>query len=313
MPGAVKTLAKIDPDIVLTHGEPWYLHTAWIQLACEALSIPHVYFTWENLLHVPRRQIQRTTEKVLETRVEGVIAGSETAANRIRNRGFSGNVTVAPETGVNTDMFAPAREPPAELTTEFGISDDSDIVLYAGRLTSEKGIDDILDAAPQVSENVNSAHFLLLGDGPLIGHIRERIENESLCDFVTLITERQPYNQMPNIHALASVFVYPSRTTEEWVEQFGYSAAEAMSTGVPVITTDSGSLPYVVGDGGIICPENAPDSLAENITALLRDDDRRERLGERARSRVVSEFSLESVAASHIQALEEVVTQKDTK
>jgi len=151
------------------------------------------------------------------------------------------------------------------------------------------------------------AHFLILGDGDREEYLRNRIDDLGVADGVSLVTERQPYSEMPAIHSLASVFVYPSRTTEMWAEQFGFAVVEAMSSGVPVVTTECGALPHVVGDTGVVCPEDDAEALREAITDLLQDDSRRERLGERARTRAVQEFSLERVAKKHRALLDQLV------
>jgi glycosyltransferase involved in cell wall biosynthesis len=105
---------------------------------------------------------------------------------------------------------------------------------------------------------------------------------------------------MTAIFSLASVFLYPSRTTETWAEQFGYAAAEAMSAGVPVVTTQCGALPDVVNDAGIICPEDDAGALTDALIELLSDDERRQELGNYARERGVEQFSVGSVAKSHL-------------
>ena len=68
-------------------------------------------------------------------------------------------------------------------------------------------------------------------------------------------------------------------------ESLGLAAAEAMSYGKPVVASDSGGLPEVVGDGGIVVPAKDPKRLAEAINALLRDDSRRHDLGAKAKAR----------------------------
>jgi glycosyltransferase involved in cell wall biosynthesis len=305
VPGVARTLSRVDPDAVLTHGEPWQLQTLFTELAAEWTGVPHAVFSWENLDRVPGRRVQRLIERAVLRGVDGVIPGSDQAADRLRRRGYGGPMTVAPETGVDTEEFGP-RDSSPEMRDRFDLP-GGPVVLYTGRMVVEKGVELLLDTVPDVSAAVPDVQYLLVGEGDLADDLRERIAGEGLDDRVTLVTDRQPYELMPDVHSLASVFVYPSYTTETWAEQFGYAPAEAMSCGRPVVTTECGSLPYVVGDGGVVCPERDAAALADGIVDLLGDDDRRERLGRRARERVREEFSIEQVARKHEAMLREIV------
>lgn len=304
-----RTLDRIDPDVVLTHGEPWTPIAHQMEFACWRRGIAHLVFTWENLNRVPQMHLQRVAERVLLPRLDGCIAGSGDARDRLRDRGFDGPVSVAPETGIDTARFSPDHPANkiASLRKRFGVADGATVALYAGRISREKGVDLILDAAPQTVSAHPHVHHLIIGDGDYAPVLRERIEQEEL-DSVTMVTDHQPYQLMPRIHALADVFVYPSRTTREWAEQFGYSAAEAMATGIPVVTTTCGSLPWVVGDAGVICPEDDTDALAEAVGGLVGDPARRERLGATARERVIRKFDLNAVARSHLDTFRKILT-----
>ena len=73
-------------------------------------------------------------------------------------------------------------------------------------------------------------------------------------------------------------------------EGFGLPAGEAMACGVPVVSSDGGALPEVVGAAGIIVPARNVDALTDAIDALLRDPRRREELGAQGRQRILDEF-----------------------
>ena len=100
--------------------------------------------------------------------------------------------------------------------------------------------------------------------------------------FVNGITTQQ----MVQYYAEAAIAVVPSV-----YEGFGLPAGEAMACAVPVVSTDGGALPEVVGDAGVIVPARNVDALAEAIDALLRDPRRREELGARGRQRILESFA----------------------
>ncbi len=92
-------------------------------------------------------------------------------------------------------------------------------------------------------------------------------------------------------YAEATLAVVPSE-----YEGFGLPAAEAMACGVPVVSTDGGALPEVVGDAGIIIPHSQPDRLADAIRTLLRDPHKRAELGAAGRARMLERFSWQNAA-----------------
>jgi len=292
-------ITRIDPDVVLTHGEPWQLNTAIVTAICEFTQTPHVIFSWENLNRMPRLRVLQGVEQMVLSRISGIVAGSDQAVDRLENKGYNGQISVAPQTGVDIQAFSPQNDA-GKLRERFDLPTDANIVLYTGRLVPEKGLRYLVDAVPGIYNMCPNVHLLLVGEGPMSNKIRQNATNS---EHITLVTDRLPYHLMPQLYSLASVFTYPSYTEETWAEQFGYAAAEAMSCGVPVVTTRCGSLPHVVDDGGIVCPERDSNSLAEAIGTLLQNPKRRAELGERARQRVKTEFSLDRVAKRHERAL----------
>ena len=84
--------------------------------------------------------------------------------------------------------------------------------------------------------------------------------------------------------------------TPSLYEGFGFPAAEAMASATPVVVTDGGALPEVVGDAGVIVPRGNADALAEAIGTLLDDDARRADLGEKGRQRAAEMYHWDRVA-----------------
>lgn len=313
-------LSRIDPDIVVTHGEAWFLGTVYTQAVTEIAGIPHVVFSWENLEKVPQSRLQRVLERLMLTRADGFIVGSDDAASRIRSRGFKGPIVETPQSGVDTNQFAPAtgkksdggsNDTTEQLPSALETTADEQIILYAGRLDSEKGIETLLETVPTVRESIPSVRYVLLGEGELETDLRTIINAEGLSAEVDLITERQPYDLMPVIYRTADTFVYPSETTDSWAEQFGYSVAEAMSCGVVPIVSDCGSLPWVVDDAGVVVPERDSEALANGMINLLENDKQRRELSVVARERIVTQFGLNPVAESQLSFLADLAGEAE--
>lgn len=167
---------------------------------------------------------------------------------------------------------------------------DGEGVLYVGRLAPKKGVEYLIDAMAEVD-----AELTIVGDGSE----RERLQAlgaESDAD-VTFVGEVSP-KKVDQYYQDAAVFVLPS------VEGEGMPnvVLEAMSWGLPVVTTDSGGLPSVVADGdtGYLVPMRDSDGLGLAIQRLLYDSEKREAVGMAARQHVRENHSWEN----HIKHLE---------
>ena len=126
---------------------------------------------------------------------------------------------------------------------------------------------------------------LLLVSKPLPGGKTEKLVKKlGLQDKVQFVSGIST-EQMVQYYAQASIAVVPSV-----YEGFGLPAGEAMACGVPVVSTDGGALPEVVGDAGVIVPAKNIDAMADAIAGLLRDPARRTALGEAGRERILEKF-----------------------
>ncbi len=93
-----------------------------------------------------------------------------------------------------------------------------------------------------------------------------------------------------------NVFVLPSLTTARWKEQFGRVLIEAAACGTPCIGTNSGAIPDVIGDSGLVVPEHDPRALAEAIMALHNDRDLAQRMGRVGQQNALAYFTWQRVA-----------------
>jgi glycosyltransferase involved in cell wall biosynthesis len=105
-----------------------------------------------------------------------------------------------------------------------------------------------------------------------------------------------PKEELWRLYAASHCLVLPSLTKPLWKEQFGGVLADAMSAGLPIVASDSGAIPQVVGNAGIICPEGDPAALAAAIRSLADDDSACQRLQRAGRERFASCFDINSYA-----------------
>jgi glycosyltransferase involved in cell wall biosynthesis len=110
-----------------------------------------------------------------------------------------------------------------------------------------------------------------------------------------------PHAEIPRWLNAMTVLCAPSQTTARWREQFGRMLIEAMACGVPVIASESGEIPHVVGDAGVLVPEGDPAVWASAIDGVLGDERSRRSLAERGRARAETKFSWPVVARQHLE------------
>ncbi len=150
---------------------------------------------------------------------------------------------------------------------------DRPLVLYAGRVSPEKSIDELGRAARAVPR----ARLAVVGDGPA----RADLER-SLADLPVVFTGFLEGEALAAAYASADAFFMPSRT-----ETLGFAVLEAMSSGVPVVAADAGGLPDLVdqGENGWLYDPDRPGQAGEALRRLLAHEGRRRFFGQLARKR----------------------------
>ncbi len=167
-------------------------------------------------------------------------------------------------------------------------SDGEKILMHASNFRPVKRTEDVVRTFARVQELI-PAKLVLIGDGPEHPKVQQLVRDLDLTNSVHFLGEQ---DQLEPLFSCADLFLLPSEQ-----ESFGLTALEAMNCGVPVIATDIGGLPELVknGETGYLFPVGDTKSMAEAAVGLLRDPDKHEQFGRRARERAVEHFR-----ASHI-------------
>ena len=178
--------------------------------------------------------------------------------------------------GIDTEVFRPrqdvARKPRRLMATA---SADAPL----------KGLRYLLLAYARLLETYPELELLLVSKPQPGGKTEQLIQRLGLGERIRFVSGIST-EQMVRFYAEATVAVVPSI-----YEGFGLPAGEAMACGVPVVTTDGGALPEVVGDAGVIVPAKNADALAGAIDTLLSDPVQRAELAARGRARILEKFS----------------------
>ncbi len=282
-PGLGRHLRSFRPDLVHVDEEPYNL-ASWqaFRLARES-GARSLFFTWQNL-HRRYPPPFGWMEQYCFRSADAAIAGNAEAAEVLRGKGFHKPVAVIPQFGVDPDIFTQH--------SALGTQHSTFRIGYVGRLVEQKGIMDLLEAVATLR---GDWQVCLVGAGPLHAAIQARASCLGIGDRVEVMGG-VPSRQMPEIMGSLDVLVLPSRTRPNWKEQFGRALVEAMACRLPVVGSDSGEIPNVVGDAGLLFPEGDVPALGAHLEKLRASPELRHDLGERGRARVLARFTQARVA-----------------
>ncbi len=301
-----QALAAAQPDLIHVDEEPYNLAT-WQALRWAARhGRPALFFTWQNLLRrypPPFGWIERYSYR----HSAHAIAGNQEARQVLLAKGYRNPVTVIPQFGIDPQLFDRAAQPPlVPPSPQHRLT-----IGYAGGLVSEKGIDTLLHALAICQRPAGKAEelpcrLLLAGGGPQQTDLKRLAAQLGLAQHVTFLG-RVGSTSMPAFFASMDVLTVPSRTTPTWKEQFGRVLVEAMACQTPVIGSDSGEIPHVIGDAGLIFAEGDAQALASLLLRLAGDPALRAELSRRGRARVLAYFTQERIAAATYQVYQQML------
>ncbi len=178
-----------------------------------------------------------------------------------------------------------------QLRRQFGIPDDAVVAVTSGRLVEQKGHDILLRAFVQIAGTHPGLLLLWLGDGPKRSELEQEIIRFNLSSRVILAGMR---DHVPEILSACDFMIHPSR-----VEPYGIAILEGMRAGLPIIATQVGGIPEVVGGAAfaLVSPDENL-SMAHAIGSLASDALLRKNFGARARSRYLETLTYDRMISS---------------
>lgn len=237
-------------------------------------------------------------KKAVRDEADLFIAVTERAKEALIYEGVpESKITVIP-VGIDLDKFKP-RNKNKKYMYSFGLSEEDFIILFIGVLNEYKGVFDLICAAKrlQLDKDLDGIKlkFVLIGRGRKDRMI-QLIDKLKLKEYF-YFAGNQPYSEIPNLYSLGDIFVLPSKPIKGWQEQFGMVFIEAMASGLPVVSTLSGSIPEVVGDAGILVQPSDPLSLYRGLKSVIMNQKMREHLAKLARKRAETIYDPKRIAS----------------
>ena len=205
-------------------------------------------------------------ERYCVSRCAGWTVRGENGVAALLPRGYDSKPYRVMPLGVDVDLFHPDRGAGERVRAQLGWSPaGAPVVGFMGRFVEEKGIRTLTAALDRVTSPWRA---LIVGGGPLEGFLRKW--SERYGGRVRIVTGI-PHERVPDYLNAMDLMCAPSETAPNWREVFGRMIIEAFACGVPTIASNSGEIPRVVTDAGMIVSERSPDKLADAIGSLLGD------------------------------------------
>jgi glycosyltransferase involved in cell wall biosynthesis len=274
------------------------------------LRAKNVFFTWWNLPYQLKFPISALEAYNLR-HTHGLVVGNQDGADVLRSRGYPGPYQVMPQLGVDETLFRPQPQP--ELAQSLDILSNAFVVGYCGRFVAEKGLLTLGDALATLRDHPQPWVWLLVGRGELRDTIQTQADAAGIGDRLRWATDI-PHDQVPHYINLMHTLVLPSETTTRfktltakgWKEQFGHVLIEAMACAVPVIGSDSGEIPHVIDQAGLVFPEGNAAALSNHLRLLMENPDRRQTLSEASYHRAMSCYTNRALAKQLRRFYEEI-------
>ena len=298
----LRALLRGEWDVVHCWEEPYILAGAQVA-AWTPRRAKLVFATFQNQRKAYPPPF-RWTERYAMRRADAWIAFGRTVEEALAGRpGYDRRPHRVIPPGVDTALFRPDAEAGARVRASLGWADDGPpVVGYLGRFVPEKGLETLmraLDAALQ------PWRAMFVGGGRLEASLRAWGAGHG--DRVRIVTG-VVHERVPEHLNAMDLLCAPSRTTPRWVEQLGRMLTEAMACGVAVVGSESGEIPFVIGEAGLTVPEDDVRAWTAAIDALLADQGRRAQLSARGLARVRDVFALDVVARRHLDLFSHLFT-----
>jgi glycosyltransferase involved in cell wall biosynthesis len=313
-PGTIRALRKFKPDIIHVHTP--FLAGWGAVLGKNLLRVPlvgthHTFFD-DYLKHVRLdyawgRNLSWKYTVAYYNRSSAVTTPSRALGAALVAHGLTSPLHIV-SNPANTEFFTPAPDAAKKngLKKKFGIG--AHAIVYMGRVSYEKDIDQAIAAFNAVLRDLPDATFMVVGDGPE----RKKLENLARklgCDHKVIFTGMLRGEALRDALRANDLFLTASRS-----ENMPISIIEAMACGLPIAAVRAKGIPDIVshGENGSLAPPGEPELLAREILRIFSSPDDLQRMSAAAR-RSAEKYSKRNIAQVMVELYETVITQNPKK
>jgi glycosyltransferase involved in cell wall biosynthesis len=232
-----------------------------------------------------------------------IIAVSEWVRGDIAKYRIDPGKIIPVHNGINVSQFRPSDA--KNVRSQYGIG-DAPMMLFVGRMITQKGVPYLIDAMPLVLKEHPDAKLFLVGRGSALKKLKAKVTAMDLEGSV-IFSGYMSEEMLKEAYGSCDLFVLPS----VW-EVLPIAVLEAMSSGKPVVCTDAGGDCEMVRDdvNGFVVPMRNPAALAEKINLVLSDPEMRARMGAASRKIAEEEFDWRLIARRTKHLYEDVLARR---
>jgi L-malate glycosyltransferase len=308
-------LKQFKPDIIQVEQGAKSLGYAQLITLNKLLNLKakNVFFTWWNLPYKNKFPIS-LLEKYNLSNTQGLISGNQDGIDILREHGYRNRAIVLPQLGVDETLFIPRQRSQIfiAMNNQLKLNPDRFTIGFVGRFVAEKGILTLIKALAKLKDL--SWQLLLLGRGALKEEIEKIAREIEIQDRLTIV-ESVPHHEVPYYINLMDTLVLPSETTSQfktltaagWKEQFGHVLIEAMASEVTVIGSDSGEIPNVISDAGLVFPEQNIDALSNCLRKLIEQPSLNRELAHQGYQRARQKYTNQALAFEQFKFYQELL------
>ena len=308
-----KILENLDIDIIHSQ-HPNLLGSAAMRWA-KKKNNPLV-FTWHTLYDqytnfVPFLPAKMVAKWVIKNAVkyankaDVVVVPTESVTPIIQNWGVKNKIVPIATGVVEKEFLNPNRN---KIREKYGVKEDEILLLLVSRLTEEKNINFLFDAAIETLKKNKNTKLMLAGEGYLLPNLKEKTKEENLEEKIIFvgIVERE---ELKNYYAAGDIFVYASKS-----ETQGMIITEAMHMGLPIVAVKATGVESLVENGinGILISEDSKEFISA-VKKLIEDKGLREKMSLESARIAKEKYTSKICAAKMLEVYSEAIKCKKQK
>ncbi|NOY43578.1 MAG: glycosyltransferase [Planctomycetes bacterium] len=297
LPRLWKLMRDRQADVVVTVGAGDKMF--WGRLAAKLANVPVIISAlhstgWPDSIGRLNRLLTPLTDAFI-----GVADAH--AEHLVQHERFPQDKVHAIYNGVDTDRFTPGDK--KAIRQELGIPTDAAVVGILAALRPEKNHELFLHGAKQIAATVPSAQFVVIGDGPRRADLEQLTCDLGIADIVHFLGSR---SDVPEVLRSLDLLALTSHN-----EASPVSILEALSSGIPVVASEVGSVPETVipNETGLLFPPGDTKAFASAAIKLLQDKPLLTQLGAEGRQRVIQHWSLQAMVAGYQSLIQRLYNQ----
>ena len=311
-----KVITEFNPDIIHIH-HPFLLSSVAIMYG-KKLGIPKIltiHTQYEQYAYyiypIPERVTQEAIKMIISNlayKTDCITTPSASMKKIIENYGIKNRIEVIPN-AIHLISFKEDDElKRTEIKKKYNLKEDNKIILFVGRIASEKSIDKVIKALAIIKKrNSSKEKLLIVGNGPAMDELKQLTRSLKVEEDV-IFTGTVSYEEIQHYYKMAYVFTIASTT-----ETFGIVTIEALASGVPVVAVKAPGAADILTDGldGLLVDDDV-EKIANALEKIIKEPELREKLSLGA-LKTSEKYNIDTISERMLNLYREVIKMKNSE